>query len=75
MFTVNAAVVYTIIGDIFSIRVVHVSGTGQAELVMFRAVSWMCSVTGIPGSRIQLLILFMTAYARLKKIDNTLVLY
>ena len=63
----DTTVVYTVIVDFLFMRVVqNVSGTSFAELVVHMAFSRMSPVTGISGSRVQLFIRFMTAYAFLE---------
>lgn len=64
----DTTVIYTFVSDIVSIiRVLHVSGTLLAELVMQSMVSLMCLVTQIPGGCVELLILSFAAYACLEK--------
>jgi hypothetical protein len=67
MFSMEAAVVYTIVGDTVTIIwMVWIISTSIAELVVLRAVMRVSPVTTIPISRVQNLILFMTAYTFLE---------
>jgi hypothetical protein len=62
-----AAVVYTVVGDTVTIIwMVWIISTNVAELVVLRTVSRIHLVTAIPKSRVQFLILFMTAYTFLE---------
>ena len=76
--TVVAAIVYTVVGDPLFIRMVRISGTSLAELVMLRAVGRVSSVTVIPITRVQLLILCFAANTFLEKlctISDLLIFY
>ena len=66
MLTMDTAVVYTVVGDlVIIIWMVWVSGTNLAELVVL--FSGMCPITGIPGSRVQLMFFrILTAYTFLE---------
>jgi hypothetical protein len=65
-----ATVVYTVVGDTVFIRMVWISGTGPAELVVLRTVSRVSLVTLIPSTSVQLLILGITADTFLEKNPN-----
>ena len=67
----DAAVVYTVIVNSLFMRVVlNVSGTSLAELVVHMAFSRVSPVTGVSGSRVQLLFRFTTAYTLLENDHN-----
>ena len=62
-----AAIAYTVVGDTLFIRMVYISGTSLAELVMLRVISRVSLVTAIPTSSIQLLILCFATDTFLEK--------
>ena len=67
MFTMDTAVVYTVIVDSLFMRVVlKVSGTSLAELVVHMAFSRVSPVTGISDSCVQLIFRFMAAHTFLE---------
>ena len=63
-----AAILYTVIGDTLFIRMVWISGTSLAELIMLRVVSRVSLVTEIPTTSVQILILCFAADTFLEKI-------
>jgi hypothetical protein len=66
MFSMVAAVVYTVIGDTVTIIwMVWIISTSVAELVL-KTVSRMRLVTAVPKSWVQFLILFTTAHTFLE---------
>ena len=68
IFAVVAAIVYTVVVDILFIRMVWISGTSLAELVMLRVVGRVSPVTKIPNTSVQLLILCFAANTFLEKL-------
>ena len=66
--TMVAAIVYTVVVDSLFIRMVWISGTSLAELVMLRVVSRVSLVTEIPTTSVQLLILGFAADTFLEKL-------
>ena len=59
--TMVAAIVYTVVGDTLFIRMVYISGTSLAELVVLRVVGRVSPMTAIPNTSVQLLILCFAA--------------
>lgn len=57
IFTMVAAVVYTVVGDAVIVRMVWIYGTSLTELVVLRAIGRMSLVTEVPSSSVQLLVL------------------
>ena len=67
IFSMDVAVVYTVIVDSLFVRVVQtVSGTSHAELIVLRVFSRVNPVTGVSGSCVQLFVRFTTAYTFLE---------
>ena len=63
-----AAIVYTVVGDTLFIRMVWISGTSLAELVVLRVVGRVSLVTLIPSTSVQLLVLCTAADTFLEKL-------
>ena len=63
-----AAIVYTVVGDPPFIRMVWISSTSLAELVVLRVVGRVNLMTVIPNTSVQLLILCFAANTFLEKL-------
>ena len=68
-----AAMVYTVVGDTLFMRMVYISGTSLAELVMLRVVGRVGPVTEIPSTSVQLLILYFAADTFLEKLCTSMI--